>query len=111
MSANGPFDAEKMRACAALLPEPGNEVLLECLDEIDRLRADVDALRAEVEELDAIRDTLSDLLTRTAIALRGPEPLLTSWGWRDLPELAAAVIAKVEAMQLAAFEAARKTKP
>jgi hypothetical protein len=68
--------------------------------------AEVEALRAEVAELDALRDTLSDLLKRTAIALRGPEPPLTAWSWHDLPERAAAAIAAIEVMQLAAFKAA-----
>ena len=32
------MDTKKMRACAPLLPEPGDTVVCECLDEIDRLR-------------------------------------------------------------------------
>ena len=33
------MDINRMRACAPLLPEPGAEVVLQCLDEIERLRA------------------------------------------------------------------------
>lgn len=33
------MDTKKMRACAPLLPPPGAEVVVQCLDEIDRLRA------------------------------------------------------------------------
>ena len=33
------MDTKKMRACAPLLPAPGDEVVCECLDEIDRLRS------------------------------------------------------------------------
>ena len=29
---------KKMRACSVLLPDPGGEVVRECLDEIERLR-------------------------------------------------------------------------
>jgi hypothetical protein len=38
------FDDDKinrMRKCCALLPEPGEEVVRECLDEIERLRKDL----------------------------------------------------------------------
>jgi hypothetical protein len=41
------MDAKKMRVCAPLLPAPGDTVVIECLDEIDKLRA---ALRAIVEQ-------------------------------------------------------------
>lgn len=85
-------------------------------DEIDRLRArvaDTDGaitvlgfqnaeLRARVAELeaeraddDALRERMADILKRTAVALRGPEPPLTAWSWHDLPERAAAAIASI----------------
>ena len=32
------MDTKKMRACAPLLPEPGDKVVCECLGEIERLR-------------------------------------------------------------------------
>ena len=32
------MDTKKMRACSPLLPDPGGEVVRECLDEIERLR-------------------------------------------------------------------------
>jgi hypothetical protein len=32
------MDTKKMRACTSLLPKPGNIVVTQCLDEIDRLR-------------------------------------------------------------------------
>lgn len=31
------MDTKRMRECAPLLPEPGGEVVCECLDEIERL--------------------------------------------------------------------------
>jgi hypothetical protein len=46
-----------------------------------------------IEELDALRERMADILSRTAVALRGPEPPLTRWSWHDLPELAAAAVA------------------
>lgn len=42
----------------------------------------------ELDELRALANCQSDLLSRTAIALRGPEPELTRWSHHDLPELA-----------------------
>jgi hypothetical protein len=56
---------------------------------------------AEIAELDALRDRLVGILSRTAIALRGPEPPLTRWSWHDLPERAEAAIAEVERLRAA----------
>lgn len=53
-------------------------------------------LQAEAKELDALRGKLADILSRTAIALRGPEPELTLWGWYDLPERVEALKARLE---------------
>ncbi|WP_281686714.1 hypothetical protein [Pseudomonas citronellolis] len=46
----------------------------------------IDAARvAEIEELDGLVKRLGDLLSQVAIALRGPEPPLTRYGYADLP--------------------------
>lgn len=50
-------------------------------------------LRQEVEYYDELREKMADILNRTALALRGPEPPLHKWGWHDLPERAAAAVA------------------
>lgn len=63
------------------------------------------------EELSALRDRLADLLSRTAVALRGPEPPLTRWSWHDVPERAAAAIAAIDVMQRAAVMAADPDTP
>lgn len=39
-----------------------------------------------VTELEALTEKLSDLLKRSIIAIRGPEPELTAWGYHDLPD-------------------------
>lgn len=44
-------------------------------------------LRTEVLEADATLGRLSSILSRAAIALRGPEPPLTRWDWSDIPKL------------------------
>jgi hypothetical protein len=54
---------------------------------------------SEAEELQALNDKLAGILSRTAVALRGPEPPLTRWSWHDLPERAAAAIAAIDLMQ------------
>lgn len=70
--------------------------------ENEALRKENEELRQELREAGALRDRLADLLSRTAIALRGPEPPLTKWSWHDLPERAAAAIAAIDVMQRAA---------
>lgn len=52
---------------------------------------------AEIAELDALRNRLSDLLTQSIIAIRGPEPELTRWGYADLPLRVKAVVEELEA--------------
>lgn len=58
---------------------------------------EAEALRAEIEELDALRNRQSDLLSQTAIALRGPEPPLTRYSHADIPSRAKTVVAELEA--------------
>jgi hypothetical protein len=54
---------------------------------------------SDAEELRALNDKLAGILSRTAVALRGPEPPLTRWSWHDLPERAAAAIACIDMLQ------------
>ena len=67
--------------------------------ELRRLHVENEALRADLAENEALRERLADILRRTAVALRGPEPPLTRWSWHDLPERAAAAIAAIDVMQ------------
>lgn len=60
--------------------------------------AELRRLHDDAEESEALRERLSALLRSTAIALRGPEPELTSYGWHDLPARAAAVVAQRDAL-------------
>lgn len=95
------------------MPEDGCNSLQATLNAVRLLHAahrddaaEIESLRTEVAELDALRDKLSGLLSRTAVALRGPEPPLTRWSWHDLPERAAAAIAAIDVMQRVAIMAA-----
>jgi len=57
------LDTKKMRACAPLLPPPGDEVVCECLDEIERLEAEVEAKRALcVEAAPSVFEALEKML-------------------------------------------------
>lgn len=61
--------------------------------EVKTLEERIDALEQVVRDLkesEAMRERMADILSRTAVALRGPEPPLTRWSWHDLPERAAA---------------------
>ncbi len=55
----------------------------------------IERLEAEVKEYDELHTKMSDILSRTAIALRGPESELTRWSWHDLPELVEALKAEL----------------
>ncbi len=79
--------------------------------QVSALCDEVERLRAEVAELDKLREKMAGILSRTAVALRGPEPPLTSWSWHDLPERAAAAIVAIDVMQRAAAIAATDTPP
>jgi hypothetical protein len=48
----------------------------------------MEEMREEIVALHALLDRQADLLNRVAVALKGPEPELTSWDWSDLPEIA-----------------------
>lgn len=64
------------------------------LGELDEARAALGASQGQVKQLEAeaaeLRD-LADILNRTSVAIRGPEPDLTRWSHHDLPDLAAAM--------------------
>ncbi len=94
---NGRY-ADYVVACVRVVPQK-DRLLAEAADEIQRLTD-------ELREGDELRERLGDLLRRTAVALRGPEPPLTRWGWHDVPDRAAAAVAAIEVMQRAAALAA-----
>ena len=71
-----------------------------------RAAAEIEDLRRDLAENEALRERMAELLTGVAVALRGPQPPLTRWGWHDLPGRAAAAVAAIDVMQRAAFMAA-----
>lgn len=73
---------------------------------MEALRHENERLKAEADYSTALMNRLSDLLSRTAIALRGPEPPMTRWSFHDLPERAEAAIAAIDVMHRAAMAAA-----
>ena len=52
------------------------------------LRQALEAEQQDESEQTAVCNQMADILSRTAIALKGPEPELTKWSWHDLPDLA-----------------------
>jgi len=68
-------------------------------DTILALVAEVEQLRESNDEGDQVRMKMADLLSRTAIALNGPEPELTMWSWHDLPEKADAAVRALDAIR------------
>ena len=58
------------------------------MDTVADLKRRIAELEEELSEEAALREKLTDILTRTAIALKGPEPDNMMWSWHDLPELA-----------------------
>ena len=79
--------------------------------QISALCDEVERLRADAVEADALRERMAGILSRTAVALRGPEPPLTRWSWHDLPERAAAAIAAIDVMQRVAVKVAMDVPP
>lgn len=57
------------------------------------------ALTADMVEAEALHSKMVDILNRTAVALKGPEPELTRWSWHDLPEEVEKLKAKLAAAQ------------
>ena len=92
-----------LRVVAALCPPPGAP---DALDP-DALVAEVRRLRAEVDEADARAGRFAELLRATADALKGPPPPRSQHSAHDLPEVAAALRAEVDALKAQA--AARAT--
>lgn len=72
-------------------PQKQEAELAEARMALDASQGQAKQLEAEVAELRDLADRHADLLSRTAIAIRGPEPDLTRWSHHDLPELAAAM--------------------
>jgi len=75
-------------------------------DEINELRennakleAEAHALREEVAEYEALCNRQAELLSQAIVAIRGPEPELTRWGYADLPLRVKTVVDEVAALR------------
>jgi len=60
--------------------------------------AELRRLHAELGEFDALREKMSDILRRTATALKGEPDQLTRHSWHDLPEVARTLRYEVDAI-------------
>ena len=75
--------------------------------ELERENAE---LRESEHESEALRMSLSDKLTRIAVAVKGEPPPLTLWGWDDLPEVVATQAERIKALESHIQEAADDAK-
>ena len=73
------MDTKKMRVCAPLLPAPGDKIVIECLDEIERLKHALELIRDGQKEakntniVDYIDAVLAPNTTHQARVLPSPE--------------------------------------
>ncbi|HBO2172115.1 TPA: hypothetical protein L4G80_005993 [Pseudomonas aeruginosa] len=64
-----------------------------------KLRAEAQALREEVAEYEALCNRQAELLSQSIVAIRGPEPELTRWGYADLPLRVKTIVEEVAALR------------
>lgn len=62
--------------------------ILGTVEALWKARTEIERLLAELRENDELRRRMERILSATAVALRGPEPLMTLYSWHDLPERA-----------------------
>ncbi|WP_273627757.1 hypothetical protein [Pseudomonas aeruginosa] len=67
--------------------------------ELEGLRAEAQALREEVAEYEALCNRQAELLSQSIVAIRGPEPELTRWGYADLPLRVKTIVEEVAALR------------
>ncbi|HBO7374264.1 TPA: hypothetical protein VDW17_000837 [Pseudomonas aeruginosa] len=65
----------------------------------DALAAEAQALREEVAEYEALCNRQAELLSQSIVAIRGPEPELTRWGYADLPLRVKTIVEEVAALR------------
>ncbi|HGM7186298.1 TPA: hypothetical protein ACXJNS_003495 [Pseudomonas aeruginosa] len=65
----------------------------------DDLAAEAQALREEVAEYEALCNRQAELLSQSIVAIRGPEPELTRWGYADLPLRVKTIVEEVAALR------------
>lgn len=73
-------------SCFRAFPDDPSRLCSQCLAQ-ETAKA-IASMMADIDEADHLRERLTDLLRRTAIALKGPEPPLVMHDWSDLPEVA-----------------------
>ncbi|HCE6116508.1 TPA: hypothetical protein NHL21_006278 [Pseudomonas aeruginosa] len=89
-----------------MLSEAGNKISYEphgpeivMAKDYDALAAEAQALREEVAEYEALCNRQAELLSQSIVAIRGPEPELTRWGYADLPLRVKTIVEEVAALR------------
>ncbi|HFQ8919809.1 TPA: hypothetical protein ACKRPI_002966 [Pseudomonas aeruginosa] len=65
----------------------------------DALADEAQALREEVAEYESLCNRQAELLSQSIVAIRGPEPELTRWGYADLPLRVKTIVEEVAALR------------
>ena len=84
--------------------EPYRDHFRNQMDAATELLAEVKRLHESEDEYAAINQRMSDLLTRTAIAIKGDPPPLTSHDWSDLPSVVKRLRGAVTAVECVLVE-------
>ena len=89
-----------------MLSEAGNKISYDphgpeivMAKDYDALVAEAQALREEVAEYEALCNRQAELLSQSIVAIRGPEPELTRWGYADLPLRVKTIVEEVTALR------------
>ncbi len=89
-----------------MLSEAGNKISYDphgpeivMAKDYDALAAEAQALREEVAEYEALCNRQAELLSQSIVAIRGPEPELTRWGYADLPLRVKTIVEEVAALR------------
>lgn len=81
------------------LPELHDSGEYVATSDYDALAAEAQALREEVAEYEALCNRQAELLSQSIVAIRGPEPELTRWGYADLPLRVKTIVEEVAALR------------
>lgn len=88
---------------------PGIDPMLRAITNLILAKAEAQSLREEVAEYEALCNRQAELLSQSIIAIRGPEPELTRWGYSDLPLRVKTVVEEVAVLRARAVVPGRIT--
>src|SRR5574340_519475 len=90
---------------------PGIDPMLRAITNLILAKAEAQSLREEVAEYEALCNRQAELLSQSIIAIRGPEPELTRWGYSDLPLRVKTVVEEVAVLRARVVVVPERTTP